>query len=332
MGFKVGLSLLLITALVFCGGCSSFGSDSGWKTISQVSKPLETKYENKESTDMDKSGNALPRSRVEKITLHSKALKKDMKVNVYLPKGYSKNAKYPVWYAIHGYTGNEDSWINDQNIGLKADELLDQNKINPVIIVSPQIDNSYGINSSKETKMLFVDPNAGKDPKYAFFIGMYEDYLCKELIPYIDANYSTVASGEGRYIGGISMGGFVALHLAFYYEGMFSKVGGHSPAVWTDSNLPGDLGKGLYPDDTARRQRDPLYLAKNKALQGLSVYLDCGDKDSFSEGCNELYKVLKEKGVKAELHIDPGEHNNTYWKAQAENYILFYASKDIKKE
>ena len=121
--------------------------------------------------------------RFTKISLSSKALKKDMKVNIYLPKGYSEKNKYPVLYLIHGYTGNEDTWFPGFQVEKKADAMIDKKEIKPLIIVAPQIDNSYGINSSNSQL-----------PISAFNSGMYEDYLYKELVPYIETTYSTISS------------------------------------------------------------------------------------------------------------------------------------------
>ncbi len=253
--------------------------------------------------------------RIIKISLSSKALDREMKVNIYLPKDYSDKNKYPVLYLIHGYTGNEDSWMPDLKLDKKADALIDSKEIEPLIIVAPQIDNSYGINSS------------GPESSFSSFnTGMYEDYLYKELIPYIDATYSTVSSREGRYIGGMSMGGWVALHMAFTYADAFSKVGGHSPAIFLDGYAGGAMSF-VYPTDELRNERDPLRVAENKDLTGLKVYLDCGAQDSykFFEGCDKLNNLLVSKGVESEYYLNQGEHDGAYWEANIEKYLIFYA-------
>lgn len=262
----------------------------------------------------------LQASELKRITFRSKALKKEMKMNVYLPKGYSNKSKYPVLYMIHGYSGNENSWMPEIKLDKKADELIERNKIRPLIIVTPQLENSYGINTSESAKVLGTPPNNSLNE------GMYEDYLCNDVVAYIDSNYSTIASRDGRYIGGLSMGGFIAIHAAFRHTDMFSKVGGHSPALWLNE-FPNNLDQWLYPDESIRMQRDPIYIAQSKDLKMLKVYLDCGDKDSykFYEGCDKLHKVLQSKGVDAQSRLNPGEHDGLYWQMNAEKYLLFYA-------
>lgn len=263
----------------------------------------------------------LEAGQITKVTLDSKALNKEMELNVYLPKGYGDHEKYPVLYMIHGYTGDEDTWMPGLKLDKKAEELIEANKIRPMIIVTPDIENSYGVNTSKQYRQL-----GGQDRNFNMSEGLFEDYLIKDVIPFIDANYSTLASKEGRFIGGMSMGGFAALHLAFSYPDMFSKVGGHSPALFLDY-VPAYLNDLLYPSESKRRERDPIYIAQDKDLSSLKVYLDCGDKDElkFYEGCDKLFEILQDKGVASEYHLNPGGHTGAYWEANEEQYLLFYA-------
>ncbi len=257
-------------------------------------------------------------SRIIEDSLHSGFLKKDMNVNVYIPSDYSEDIKYPVLYMIHGYTGNEDSWLG---ITDTADVLVENGDIMPLIIVMPDIENSYGINSSPEP-----------ETKYNNNFGRYEDYIIQELIPYIDAAYSTNSTREGRFIGGLSMGGHVALHLAFAYNDKFSKVGGHSPAIWFDGLDVSDtdyMMGWLYPTEEDKKQRDPLELATQKDLSNTKVYLDCGEEDEykFYEGCDMLFDLLVEKGVESEYHLQPGKHDGEYWRSHLEEYMMFYGAK-----
>ena len=260
------------------------------------------------------------KSQLNKIVLHSQALKKDMKINIYLPADYSTSERYPVLYMLHGYSGNEDNWMPDLRLDKTADRLIDEQRIKPVLLVAPQIDNSYGFNSTG------VPWKEGESPRPDMSDGMYEDYLFKEVIPYIDSHYSTIAAKEGRTIGGLSMGGCAALHLAFAHPDLFCKVGGHSPALFLNQSRS-DIEKWLYPNKELQAERDPLILARDKDLGDLNVYLDCGDQDSyrFYEGCDKLFAILQAMGVDVQYHLNPGGHEGSYWEANEEKYLLFYA-------
>ncbi|MWV43142.1 prolyl oligopeptidase family serine peptidase [Paenibacillus sp. HJL G12] len=247
---------------------------------------------------------------LQKVTFLSASLSKEMKFNIYLPDEYDTSKKYPVLYLIHGYGSNENMWMPDLGMEHAASQLLSEGKINPLIIVSPQIGNSYGFNSESE--------------------GNYSDYLIKDLIPYVDEHFSTESSKKGRMIGGLSMGGWAALYNAFQQPDLFSKVGGHSPALWMDDwGNTGDLKQWLYPSDSIRKGRDPLMLADEVNLEGVSVYLDCGNQDSykFYQGTKALYKKLHSSGVTSEYHHSEGGHDGEYWKNHVRDYLLFYAGK-----
>ncbi len=96
----------------------------------------------------------------------------------------------------------------------------------PGIIVCPDIENSYGVNSVDGPAKAEIVQDGNEN--IILNLGQYEDYIVKEMVPFIEANYSANKKKEERYIGGFSMGGFTALHLAFTYPEKFSKVGGHA--------------------------------------------------------------------------------------------------------
>jgi enterochelin esterase-like enzyme len=209
-----------------------------------------------------------------------------------------------------------------------ADKLIESGVIVPFIMVSPELDNSYGINSAQTYSVT----NPG-NPNTTFN-GMYEDYLYKDVIDYVDSHFSTLANRDGRFIGGLSMGGFISLHTAFLHIDLFSKVGGHSPAIFLNdwSTTGGEehgLKSFLYPTDAVRQTRDPLIFVKNLDLSNIKVYLDCGDQDDFKfyEGSEKLYSILKTKGVSVEYHLNKGKHDGEYWKSMLDNYLLFYVGK-----
>lgn len=123
------------------------------------------------------------------------------------------------------------------------------------------------------------------------------------------------------------MGGFAAIHLAFRHPDLFSKVGGHSPAIWVKPDR--FMEAWLFPTPDLRKERDPLQLAQTQDLKGLEVYLDCGAEDAlrFYEGSELLYKALQQRGVKSQYHLRPGPHGWVYWQQHFEEYLHFYAGK-----
>ena len=155
-------------------------------------------------------------------------------------------------------------------------------------------------------------------------LGMYEDYFIKEIIPLTDKTFNTIKDRKGRYIGGASAGGYVALHNIFRHQDIFSKVGGHMPAL--ELELEEDA-KLYYKNMGAWEKYDPIYIARNNNIYSdIDVYLDAGDKDEgkFYEGCSILHKILKEKGIKSQNNVFTGHHSVEYIKSNIEKYLKFY--------
>jgi enterochelin esterase-like enzyme len=257
------------------------------------------------------------KSSIQRITLHSPALRKNMRVDVYLPPHYDSHKKYPVLYVFHGKDGTADSWMNGpggtNTVGIDSDatQLITTNKIHPLIIVSPELDNSYGMNTSDATMSV-----------RGYSRGRYEDYVVKDLVPYIDQHYSTLASREGRYVGGLSMGGFVALHDSFLHPDLFSKVGVMSAALWVGG--PPEVLSWLYPTQTLQAQRDPITLAQHGVTAQLPICIIEGDSDPFVNSDRYLYNTLKQHGDDVAYHQYPGSHNYAFWSGHASELLMFF--------
>jgi enterochelin esterase-like enzyme len=259
------------------------------------------------------------KSKTEKINLHSAVLAKEMRISVYLPEGFDRLVSLPVLYFLHGRSGDENIMF-EAGISTCADEMISAGKIKPLIIACPKIENSRGLNSSLECKEVLDPFNKNR----IINTGMYEDYFLNEVVPLMDKTFNTVKDRTGRFIGGASAGGYAALHMAFRHQGLFSKAGGHMPAL--ELSLEAE-DKPYFEDTSTWEKYDPIHIAKNSAISScIGVYLDAGDKDEgrFYEGCSILHKILKEKGVNAQNHIFSGNHSVEYIRSNIEKYLEFY--------
>lgn len=245
-------------------------------------------------------------SRLIVIKMESAILGKEMISQVYLPENYDAGTKYPVLYFLPSNGGSSYTVIDKFDITGSVDRLTRSGEIKPMIVVALGIDNSFGLNSAQETHEFTTSSEK------TFDAGLYEDYIMREAIPYVDAHYSTDASREGRYIGGYSMGGFAALYIAFRYPESFSRAGGHSPSLFVGDFPDTTVSDWLYPDSDTRAQRDPILIAREKDLSSLSVYLDTDAGGVNVEGCRALYDILTQKRVNAQFHLFPGTHSLAY--------------------
>ena len=251
----------------------------------------------------------LTESQAARYMLASTAFGGEVAYMVYLPKGYSAEQQYPVWYAMHGYSSTEKMWLSEAGIGEIADGLIAEGKLTPMIMVFPYT-------RYDDAKTIEADMADGK-----LGPSRMERFLCDELIPYIDAHYRTIASPDGRYLGGFSMGGLFALQIGLHQPKLFSKIGAYSPAL-TYRDFGGDHFERWLSLDTKDATRLDGY-AKRHKMDRLSLYLDCGDSsDPFSEGAASLCNALTARQIATEFHPHTGGH--ILQKDLLERYLLFY--------
>ena len=137
-------------------------------------------------------------------------------VHIYLPPSYDINfhQRYPVFFLLHGYTANHQSWVRDddpdQNIVELMDIWLKEKKVREMILVMP---NSY----NKLRGSFYTNSEA---------TGNWGDAIAKDLTGYIDNTYRTLKQPESRSIAGHSMGGFGAMVIGMLYPEVFGCIAG----------------------------------------------------------------------------------------------------------
>ncbi len=140
----------------------------------------------------------------------------------------------------------------------------------------------------------------------------------KEVIPQVQAHTGVDPSRVA--VGGISMGGFGALHLARLHRKAFCAVGGHSPALWTsaDQTAPGAF------DGAADFDRHDVIRAARR-FAGQRVWIDAGDADPFQPGDRAFVAALRARGQHPSVHtVWSGGHDGDYWNAHWRDYLRFY--------
>ena len=131
-------------------------------------------------------------------------------VIVYLPSGYDDgDTKYPSVYCLSGFTGRGKMMLNDAaftpNLAERMDRLIGSGKIRPMIVVMPDCFTYYGGSQ-------YINSTA---------TGNYEDYLTREIVPFVDANFRTIPDRNSRAVMGKSSGGYGALVMAMRHADRF---------------------------------------------------------------------------------------------------------------
>lgn len=167
----------------------------------------------------------VPHGVVQQILFPSKSTNTSRRAFVYTPPGYhtEKNKRYPVLYLQHGWGEDETAWTNQGHANLIMDNLIAENKIKPFIIVM-----TYGMTN---------DIRPGSGGLRNFNIKPFQTVLLDELIPYIDANFRTVADQKHRGMTGLSMGGFETHTISLARADVFSYYGLFSGGIYKPEEI-----------------------------------------------------------------------------------------------
>ena len=260
------------------------------------------------------------------VMMRSASLGLDQKLRVYLPPGYyDSQRRYPVMYMLHGYGGPYNEW---ERWGLldTLEMAIRNGSAQPMIVVMPN-----GMTPQNVPSYFFNHaPSAGG--------AKWGDYIWKDVVSYIDANYRTLPQRESRAVGGISLGGQGALTLGLTHPEVFRVVGAHSPSLrgptgWTD--LP-DAYFGTWD---YYNQYDPYWLVQNKeTARELLLGIDIGANDQNWRECDPgkrcvmtFHALLVQRGIVHDWQDQwGGAHDGiSYWSPHMGEYVNWYASKLI---
>ena len=253
----------------------------------------------------------------------STILNREVHYTVYLPADYETSERtYPVVYLLHVYGDDNTGWLQFGEINRYADKAIAEGTIPPMIIIMPNADSSFYINSYD-----------GKEK--------YEDFFVKEFMPTVEKTYRIKAEKKFRGISGLSMGGYGTLIYALKYPELFAACAPLSAAVFDDDallNMPeknwdvtfGPLfGRNLKGKDRLTEtwyKNSPLKIVETKSLDELKkvrYWIDCGDDDFLTKGNCLLHIALSEKRVPHEYRVRDGAHSWTYWRTGITDGLKF---------
>ena len=232
----------------------------------------------------DKAREDIVHGKIETVEYDSTTVGNKRKALVYTPPGYSPDTKYPVLYLLHGIGGDEEEWRRGGHPEVILDNLIADKKAVPMIVVMPN-------GRAQPNDRAGTNPMATA-PAFAKF----EQDLLKDLIPFIESNYSVKTDRESRALAGLSMGGGQSLNFGLGHLDTFAWVGGFSSAPNTKPP------QQLVPDPA-------------KATQMLKLlWISCGDRDGLMFIGQRTHTYLKEKNAPHIWHVDSGVHNFAVWK------------------
>ena len=265
---------------------------------------------------------------MESMVMHSKILKQDVSFSVCLPANYYVvKQSFPVVYLLHGLGDDEASWLEFGQISQYADKATGTKEAVPMIFVAPQGYRTYYVNDYKGTFL-------------------YQDMFVKELVPYIDSLFRTIADRQHRAVMGYSMGGFGALILHLKHSDIFGTAVPLSISIRTDEQYKTEDASG-WDDQWGRlfgepglkgtdriteyyKQNSPFHVLSQlpaSVIKKLNIYIDNGDKElTLCRSNEELHILMRNLNIPHEFRVRDGGHSFQYWCSSLPNALRFISN------
>jgi S-formylglutathione hydrolase FrmB len=310
---------------------------------------------------------------MEHIKIHGEALEGNLEgdavdrdVIVFLPPSYKtkKRRRYPVVYALHGYSIGAEQWTHEIHVPQTIEGAFAQGAKEMILVLpdSKTVHNGSMYSSSVTT-------------------GDFEKFIADDVVAYIDAHYRTLADRKSRGLVGHSMGGYGASRIGMKHPDVFGSLYIMSPCCLSLRPANPELAKTLEavktPEDSAKLpffaraqlasaaawspdpKNPPLYLdlpvkdgvpqpdieakwAANAPLAFVDQYIgnlkqyraiamDVGDQDGLRADAGKLHDVFDKYGIANSFEIYPGTHTSAV-ADRFQNHVLPFFSQNLQFE
>jgi enterochelin esterase-like enzyme len=292
---------------------------------------------------------------VEHIKIHGESLEGNLEgdavdrdVIVFLPPTYAKekHRRYPVVYALHGYSIGAEQWSHEIHVPQTIEGAFAQGSQEMIVVLpdSKTVHNGSMYSSSVTT-------------------GDFERFIAHDVVAYVDAHYRTIPARESRGLVGHSMGGYGATRIGMKHPDVFGSLYIMSPCCLSprmsgpaNQEMARALEAVKTPEDSAKLpffaratlasaaawspdpKNPPLYLdlpTKNGEAQPdvlakwtanaplafvdqyignlrqyRAIALDVGDQDGLRTDTGKLHDVLDKYGIPNSFEVYQGTHTS----------------------
>jgi S-formylglutathione hydrolase FrmB len=183
-----------------------------------------------------------PRGDIVHLTIDSAAVRDNLlgdpaarTVAVYLPEAYRRDptARFPIFVDLASFSNSglrRLAWTGfGESLPQRLDRLVASGAMGPVIAVFPDCFTSLGGNQ-------YIDSVA---------MGRWATFLCRELVPRVEAEFRTVRDRHGRALLGKSSGGYGALVHGMRHADVWGAVACHSGDLGFDLVYRADFHRAL---------------------------------------------------------------------------------------
>jgi S-formylglutathione hydrolase FrmB len=309
----------------------------------------------------------------ERIKVHGAALEGNLEgdavdrdVLVFLPPSYAKqkSRRYPVVYALHGFSIGAEQWSHEIHVPQTIEAAFAQGA-KEMIVVLP------------DSKTL----HRGSMYSSSVTTGDFERFVSHDLVAYVDAHYRTIPERRSRGLVGHSMGGYGTARIGMKHADVFGSLYIMSPCCLSPrpaGPVNPEIVKALEavktPEDSAKLsffaraqmasaaawspdpKNPPLYLdlptkdgqsqpdvlakwTANAPLAVIDQYIDnlrdyhgisidVGDQDGLRVDTAKLHDVLDKYRVANSFEVYPGTHTSKV-ADRFQNHVMQFFSQNL---
>jgi S-formylglutathione hydrolase FrmB len=310
---------------------------------------------------------------VERLHVHGTALEgnlegdeADREVIVFLPPSYAKekSRRYPVVYALHGYSIGAEQWTHEIHVPQTIEGAFARGAREMIVVLpdSKTFHNGSMYSSSPTT-------------------GDFEKFVAQDLVTYVDSHYRTLANRASRGLVGHSMGGYGTTRIGMKHPDVFGSLYIMSPCCLSARQIGPQAAEDEKVLDLVKTQEDsshlpfalraelaaaaawspnprnpPLYLdlptkdgvvrqdvlakwTANAPLAFVDQYIgnlrryrgiamDVGDQDGLRIDAGKLHDVLDTYGISNRFEIYAGTHTSAV-ADRFQNHVIPFMSETL---
>lgn len=233
------------------------------------------------------------------LSFHAATLGQHTGVNVVLPDSVRAGERVPVLYLLHGLSDDHTMWSRRTSVERYAAPYK-------LAIVMPDGHRSF-----------YTDMATGE----RFF-----SYLTEELPARMESFFPVSQTREGRFVAGLSMGGYGAFKAALNRPSLYAAAGSFSGALDASifsSHFGEAMGRAIFGDaDPTAAPHNLLRIAADPATCP-ALFQACGTED-FTFGANVAFRDHA-RSLALPLHWveGPGTHEWGYWDARVRDFLAW---------
>lgn len=217
----------------------------------------------------------IPHGQIRSVNYYSELNQTYRHINVYVPASYEKSKKkYPVLYLLHGSGENEFGWVDQGHVDFMMDNLI-------------------AAGQAKEMIVVVMSGDLKTTPDLRKFDGItVSDVYLQELIPFIDANFRTLADREHRAMAGLSRGGGQTTQTVLPHLEKFAYLATLSGLTRINQDNINTIYDGVFADPQKFNKQVKLF------------HISWGTEEGTNN--RDSYQALKDKGINCESYISQG--------------------------